>query len=232
MNREERRMRNFTLIELLVVIAIIAILASMLLPALSKARAAAQAIKCTSNVKQMITAILIYADSDSGQNFPYSLHSGSDTYLGLKDGQQWMISAKDSGASPGVFSCPSDSRNYQVDLFENQVSPVSYGMNAFLNSNQHGETITLNSMKLPTITPVVMDANFSLVQGYNDTVRSRMANPNDGIGNQRATFEEQYKRHPKGTNVGFGDGHAEQIRQSDCGSTALLRFDAGYGWGW
>ncbi len=88
--------RAFTLIELLVVIAIIAILASMLLPALARAKEAAKRISCTNNEKQLVLSSLMWVDDNEGK---YPPRGGSP---------KWPFLFSQNYADARILQCPSD----------------------------------------------------------------------------------------------------------------------------
>src|SRR5438876_7391709 len=96
------RRRGFTLIELLVVIAIIAILAAMLLPALSKAKAKAQGIQCLSNNKQLILAWHLYSGDFSDRLANNFTIPGTDAAISSKAFDNWVNNVMTWGAGNGV----------------------------------------------------------------------------------------------------------------------------------
>ena len=151
----EIRRRGFTLVELLVVIGIIALLISILLPALNKARAQANDVKCASNIRQLAIALVNYAAENKGK-YPPNVNAG-----GLGGGQpiaaqEWYhvdrigrylpkTSATASGNISGpIWICPTTRdqrviRTYAMNLWAS--SAVDKGVDeASFRTNKIGVT--------------------------------------------------------------------------------------------
>jgi len=201
-NRMTKRVIAFTLIELLVVIAIIAILASMLLPSLNRAKEKAQQMTCASNLRQIGSVLGIYCDNWDGGFLGYDPGFADEIDGVAYNSQGWFffLCKHYLSENTDVFGCPTDKR-WDFGSLHTQSYGYVYGFDSpgwsrgWAEGNKLGHSA--NRIRVPSEMVLFAESNGDSVHDW-VVFGSDIAHTTHGLGNAR---------HANGLNAYFWDGH-------------------------
>lgn len=226
MKTTENRKPGFTLIELLVVIAIIAILAAMLLPALSKAKSRAQTARCISNLKQLGVCWHLYITDNGDLLVPNNAVTGNSNLLssgaswallnpteaGIRGGLLWQYNA-----SLGIYHCPADRspggltpgelrvRSYTMSMSVNGFP--DYDPFMFANAPMFKKLVDVKNPNTDHCL-VFIDEDENTIMDSLFGIPTAKFNPN----NQAEWWSLPSNRHDQAANLSFADGHVATWR--------------------